>query len=947
MNKEHFFELWGKAQVYYEHNFLDRSLDLINQLLITDSSYKPAQSLKEEITERIKSQKYTLVELEVAKTLPIFIYQVGKVGSSSLLKSFEILGFNKIFHVHKLSSNPDDIMPFLKKEPHMGHLRRGVEGSKLLREFYQSKNVSTRWKMISLIRDPISRAVSSFFQNLSSLFPNFESEFSSGKLTLEMMVEYFQTNRFALDVGVNWFENSMKKFVNIDVFQEEFNQEKQYQWIQTNHFDLLLFKLETLNQAYLGAFEDVFNIPNFDMYSDNISTDKAYAELKKEFTKHISYSNLELDQIYNSKSIRHFYTNAEIENFKQKWRCKSPEQEDLTGLIKRAAPKEYKVSVIVSTYASEEFIEGCLEDLTEQSIFTQCEIIVINSGSPEDEDRVIRQYIERYDNITYLHTKRETLYEAWNRGIKISQAPYISNANTDDRHRHDHLQVLSHELDTHPKAAVAYGDVLKVEECVPFNEAKPTGIFHRQPHCQVNLLRSGEMGNQPMWRKSVHAEVGYFNPKYTIVGDYEMWCRVSEKHDMVHVNEPLGYFCIHDGQLQDSNLSQRYYHFMEVKYRHLDKFLKVPHVPKDEALIKEFQTSVNQQLNLIKSGQPIEDWGRFERDFFGLAVYSYKQGNLETARNLCADYLVIVGQALNMVALCRYLNKKPIPLKHNLHSNPLISVIIPLYNLGEFLEEAVVSVVNQNYIHWEIIIVDDGSTDNSLDIAHQVKSKYDSYAIEVIAQPNQGKGKCRNSGLRGAQGELLVILDADDEISSNYFEEAVWTLEQNPSVSWVIPKTLQFGPLNNKLYWTWEYSFLNSLIACPTPVTAVFKKSMLNELGGFDDTMLDREDWEFWMRAGEQGYLAKTTSSVCFMYRKAIERWGEREDVNLQSKKEIYERHKWAYKDLPESMLTQYFSVNQIGAFPVELLKDEVRHAFEQIGNNMPLVKQKVLEFKK
>ena len=617
--------------------------------------------------------------------------------------------------------------------------------------------------------------------------------------------------------------------------------------------------------------------------------------------------------------------------------------EPIEGLVTRAKAKNYKVSALISTYASERFLRGCLEDLSRQTIFSETELIIINSGSPENEDAIVRDFLKQYDNITYLHTSREPLYAAWNRGIKIAQAPYITNANTDDKHRIDCLEILARNLDNNPECGISYANVYRVEkENVPFEKIEVKGFHKWQPYSHVNLLRKCEVGPQPMWRASVHQKVGYFSEDYPIVGDHEFWLRVSEEFPLVHVNEMLGCFLEHDGQLQASNDEGRYYDNVEVKIQYLEKYMKRAFTSKDQELFNKHQKLLQSEISILKAQGSIADWNSFENNFYTLALLAYKNGDLRTSLTMCYDYLAMVGQAKNIVILYRWLLSKPLPPTKLLDKKPLVSVVIPLYNLGHYLWETVESVVRQNYSNWELIIVDDGSSDDSFRVAYEVKEKFKEYAIKLVIQKNSGKGACRNRGLKEAVGEYLLILDADDELASNYLEEAVYLLNTQPDISWVIPKTLQFGPNNNKLWWTWEYSFVDSFLKCPTPVSSVFRKNIFEALNGFDENMTDREDWDFWIRAGEEGFMGKTTSDVGFLYRKAIERFGERDDINFQSKIEIYDRHQWIYRELSESDKQKVFNQNKIGAFPPEILNIELAQKINSLGINGKEVKKQI-----
>ena len=98
--------------------------------------------------------------------------------------------------------------------------------------------------------------------------------------------------------------------------------------------------------------------------------------------------------------------------------------------------------------------------------------------------------------------------------------------------------------------------------------------------------------------------------------------------------------------------------------------------------------------------------------------------------------------------------------------NPMFSVIIPAYNAGKFLEKAVDSVLNQDFDDYELIIVDDGSTDNTLEICNTYAEKFKDKVI-VITQSNKGLSGARSSGMKRANGEYLLFLDADDYIEPN------------------------------------------------------------------------------------------------------------------------------------------------------------------------------------
>jgi glycosyltransferase involved in cell wall biosynthesis len=109
-----------------------------------------------------------------------------------------------------------------------------------------------------------------------------------------------------------------------------------------------------------------------------------------------------------------------------------------------------------------------------------------------------------------------------------------------------------------------------------------------------------------------------------------------------------------------------------------------------------------------------------------------------------------------------------------------ISVIIPVYNAGKYLEECIESILNQTYSNYEIIFVNDGSTDNSLEILNQYKEKYPE-KIYVYSQTNQGQSSARNYAVSKAKGTYIAYIDADDKLEKDYFETLYNTAVQNKS----------------------------------------------------------------------------------------------------------------------------------------------------------------------
>ena len=116
----------------------------------------------------------------------------------------------------------------------------------------------------------------------------------------------------------------------------------------------------------------------------------------------------------------------------------------------------------------------------------------------------------------------------------------------------------------------------------------------------------------------------------------------------------------------------------------------------------------------------------------------------------------------------------------NLHYNPLITIIIPVFNAEKFIERAVNSVKRQSYSNWNLILVDDGSTDNSLTVCNKIAASDN--RIQVFHKKNGGEASARNFGLEHANGEYICYIDADDHVSSNLIEDYLGTKPMDLSI---------------------------------------------------------------------------------------------------------------------------------------------------------------------
>ena len=180
------------------------------------------------------------------------------------------------------------------------------------------------------------------------------------------------------------------------------------------------------------------------------------------------------------------------------------------------------------------------------------ELILIDSGSFNEVSKDIKKTVFKFKNTVYLKSQnRESLYKAWNRGIRIANGKYISNANTDDRHAEHCLESLVNHLEKNLSIDLAYGILFKSTNPNETYEDNDKSVScTSQKFFPGSLLLHDYTGAQPVWRKSIHDKIGLFDENYEVVGDYEFVLRaISNGCKFSYVPEAQGLMLWHNNAL--------------------------------------------------------------------------------------------------------------------------------------------------------------------------------------------------------------------------------------------------------------------------------------------------------------------------------------------------------------------------------------------------------------
>jgi len=240
-------------------------------------------------------------------------------------------------------------------------------------------------------------------------------------------------------------------------------------------------------------------------------------------------------------------------------------------------------------------------------------------------------------------------------------------------------------------------------------------------------------------------------------------------------------------------------------------------------------------------------------------------------------------------------------------SSKTVSIIVPCYNQAQYLDECLNSVLDQTYPNWECIIVNDGSPDNTEEVAMKWTNKDERF--KYLYKTNGGLSSARNEGIKNAVGTLILPLDADDKIANIYCELAINALVNNSSLSLIYANSEKFG-LVNEIWDLPDFSVeklaTENLIYC----SAFFKKEDWERVGGYDENLMQGlEDWEFWIAILKKGGNVIKLKETCFYYR--IKETSMITSLTNENKKRIFDYISIKHADFFVKHLGSFFKLQE------------------------------------
>lgn len=250
---------------------------------------------------RFRWRIYTLAH---SSPKPVFIYQMGKVGSSSIMTSLEKYGI-KAYQIH--------VMNFPKGKAITPGFKTAIKHG----WYVNKKLIKPRYplKIITLVREPIGRNISAYFENLNAIW---QANNAHKKVCGKDLIEGF-LDKYEHSVPLCWFDREFNEVLGLNVYEHEFPHELGYLNIKTAHYDILILQAELEDKKKEECIANLLEIEDFSLSRGNVGSKKEYAEQYNDLLKTIILPDEYIHRMLDSKYAKHFFSGEQIEKYKCKW----------------------------------------------------------------------------------------------------------------------------------------------------------------------------------------------------------------------------------------------------------------------------------------------------------------------------------------------------------------------------------------------------------------------------------------------------------------------------------------------------------------------------------------------------------------------------------------------------------------------------------------------------
>ena len=462
---------------------------------------------------------------------------------------------------------------------------------------------------------------------------------------------------------------------------------------------------------------------------------------------------------------------------------------------------DLKVSIIIPVYNGLNYLREAIDSALAQT-YKNLEVLVINDGS--NDQGATRDIALSYGNrIRYFEKENGGVATALNLGIEKMEGDYFSWLSHDDVYTPNKIETqINYIKNENNNEIILYGGwfiINNKSEVVSLNNLEDSHSINDLNKPLYPLFKGLIHGCSLLIPKKCFAECGVFDESLRTTQDYHLWFQFLKKYDILYHNDLLLKSRDHDEQGSKK----------EISYFNEANDLWISFIDNtDEDLVERYTHSL--ELFYYKMAEHLEPTSLVNA--FNHALNKYN----EVKRSIC------------------------------------FSIILPTYNRGYCIGDAIETILYQTFKDYEIIVVDDGSTDDTEMILRKYRDK-----IKYIKQKNQGVSRARNVGIEASNGKYIAFLDSDDLWSKTHLEEHYNVLERNIlfAMSYNFAKIYDYSTGLEKKY---DFAMEKSGHLYPEIVyidqtristpSVVLRRCILEEVGLFDENLDMCEDLDLWRR---------------------------------------------------------------------------------------------------
>ncbi|TYB80169.1 glycosyltransferase family 2 protein [Bizionia saleffrena] len=273
-----------------------------------------------------------------------------------------------------------------------------------------------------------------------------------------------------------------------------------------------------------------------------------------------------------------------------------------------------------------------------------------------------------------------------------------------------------------------------------------------------------------------------------------------------------------------------------------------------------------------------------------------------------------------------------------------ITFIVPCYNQATFLDEALETVINQTYKDWKCIIVNDGSTDHTEEIAQNWVNKDNRFSY--LYKTNGGLSSARNAGINLSNTTYIFPFDSDDKLVITYLEKAMPILLNDECIEVLSCRVRLFGVRNEEFVLP-EYSFKQLLLRNCFIACSIFKLKTFKKVGGYDENLKSFEDWDFWISVLKEKGKHYKINELLYFYRKHQEnslsnRFYKDQDFYLSLYDYVYTKHIKLYKEYFPNFILLYNDYLLLESFNNKVKRNFIFKMYVKAKQFLKLTNEKV-----